>query len=272
MSASEMIDMKMMLTSLRTVAPGKKNANQLFSDQVLYYIFKSLRQIGLKKSSLVCQTWYISVRSRLYGKVTLYWAINLYLFSSRIHSNNNIQHGSLVREIRFEDNCRRGWILFFPKDIAKVLYQFPNLQKIYTSDNKVLKELVIKALSRLPKPSKRLRDLESIPELLDNKNYEIFLNKYKHSLTEVSLDSNQATFSFIQRFPSLNKLYLTEISCRSISFYSFLNAIPALQELSVAYPLNENHFHAPFPLNIYTPQNERSTSSLKLVMISSIYK
>jgi hypothetical protein len=40
MSASEMIDMKMMLTSLRTVAPAKKNANQLFSDQVLYYIFK----------------------------------------------------------------------------------------------------------------------------------------------------------------------------------------------------------------------------------------
>jgi hypothetical protein len=207
--------------------------------------------MDLKKSSLVCQTWYISVRSHPYGKVTLYWAINLYLFLSRIHSNNNIQLGSLVREIHFGDSCRRGWVLRFPEDIAKVLYQFPNLQKIYTSGNEVLKELVINALSRLPKSSKRLRGLESIPELFGNKNYEIFLNKYRHSLTEVSLDSNQATFSFIQRFSSLNKLYLTEISCRSILFYSFLNAIPALQELSIAYPLNENHLHAPFPLNIY---------------------
>lgn len=125
--------------------------------------------------------------------------------------------------------------------------------------------------SKLLKSSKKLRNLASTPELLGNKNYELCLNKYRYSLTEVSLEANQAIFSTIQRFSHLNKLHLSEISCRSITFYSLLDAISLLQELSNAYPLNKNHFNTSFPLKIYL-QCEYSISSLKSVIISINYK
>ncbi|EPB90115.1 hypothetical protein HMPREF1544_03091 [Mucor circinelloides 1006PhL] len=243
----------MMLSSSSTVtiALNNKDAGQIFPERILYQLFQNLKQMDLAKCSLVCRGWYIAARPYLYRYVTLCSAKSFYSFSDCILGNSKERLGSLVREIHFGGSLHiRGWNFCRPIDIAKLLSHCPQLQSVRTSEIEPLKKSVVEVLARTPKANK-YRYLAIIPHLLGDIYYKRCLVLFKNSLTEVFLGARHLTLSTLQRFPNLTKLHVEEISCQSITFYSLLGAVPSLQELSIGYPLNENHFLNGFPLKVF---------------------
>lgn len=242
--------------------------SQIFPRRVLCNIFKNLKQADLVKCSLVCQHWYVAVRPYLYKHVTLCSAKSFYSFSNRILGNSKQHLGSLVHQIHLGGDLHiRGWDFCRPIDICKLLCHCPQLQSVQTSDIESLKRSVVEALAKTPK-SKRFRCLAIVPQLLGNSYYKRCLGLFRHSLTELSLGAKHLTLSTLQRFPNLTNLYAEEISCRSITFYALLDAVPSLQELSVYYPLNGNHFLADFPLKVFPSMRKLN---LKFEICSSFH-
>ncbi|KAF1797100.1 hypothetical protein V8B55DRAFT_1573109 [Mucor lusitanicus] len=232
-------------------APANECISQLFPKRVLCQIFEHLKQINLAECSLVSQEWYVAARPYLYRHVTLCSAKSFYLFSNRILDNSKKQLGSLVHHIYFGGSLHiRGWDFCRPVDICKLLCDCPQLQSVQTSDIDLLKRSVVEALAKTPKAN-RFQYLAVIPQLLGNSYYKRCLGLFRHSLTEISLGAKHLTLSTLQRFPNLTKLYVEEISCQSITFYALLDTVPSLQELTIRYPLNGNHFLADFPLKVF---------------------
>lgn len=243
----------MMLSSSSTVttALNNKDAGQIFPERILYQLFQNLKQMDLVECSLVCRGWYIAARPYLYRYVTLRSAKSFYSFSDRIIGNSKEILGSLVREIHFGGSLHiRGWTFCRPIDIAKLLSHCPQLQSVRTSEIEPLKKSVVEVLARTPKAN-RCRYLDIIPHLLGDIYYKRCLVLFKNSLTEVFSGARHLTLSALQRFPNLTKFHVVEISCQSTTFYSLLDAVPSLQELSIHYPLNENHFLNGFPLKVF---------------------